>query len=532
MRNPVRSLLQRLGCKLLFVLGISLAVIGSANAQELRLAMSAAPTSLDPHFHAVASNFNVAEHMFETLVSLDNDGRIVPRLAESWRTVDPTTWEFKIRKGVKFHNGSEMTADDVVWSIARPATITTSPGPMTIYTRGIIESKVVDGQTVRLRTASPYPMLLNDLTAIYIVSKTATTGVDQAAFSNGLQGVVGTGQFRLVRFARDDRIELARHDNYWGGKPAWEKVTIRFLPADSARISALLAGEVDVLENVPTQDLKRVRESKNHKLFTKVSARSIFMVPTLRPASTPEITDQAGKPLDKNPLSDLRVRQAIHLALDRNLIRDRVMDGLSEPSAQLVPETLFGYNPSLKLPVPNLVEAKKLLTEAGYPNGFKMVVSGPSNRYINDDEIVLAVVSMLSRIGITATADVKPFAAYAGKAAKGEMSFGLASWAAGTGEVSTSLRALFHTPDRAKGFGTINFSGVSIPKVDAAIEEALRTIDDHKRLELLRDATGELYAQLAYIPVHLQVSTWAARNGLTMTPRVDERTQARDIRSN
>lgn len=530
MKPSTVSRLRRVSRRLLAVAAIALAPVCTAFAQELRVAMSAAPTSLDPHFHAVATNLNVAAHMFEPLVSLDNDLHITPRLAQSWRLVDPTTWEFQIRKGVKFHDGSELTAADVAWSLARPATITTSPGPMTIFTRGISEVVVVDSHTVRIRTPGPYPLLLNDLSTLFIVSRKATEGADQAALNNGAKGMVGTGEFKLVRFARDDRIELARNDGYWGTKVAWEKATLRFIPTDPSRIAALLANEVDVVENVPTQDLKRLRESKTHKLISKVSVRSIFFTMGHRPEPSPDFSHHDGTPLDKNPLSDLRVRRAIHLAIDRNVIRDRVMDGLSEPSAQLVPESVFGFNPTLKLPAPNLAEAKRLLAEAGYPNGFKMIVYGPSNRYMNDDEIVLAMVSMLSRIGIQAKADVKPFAAYAAKAAKGEMSFGLASWGAATGEVSTPLRAYFHTPDKAKGFGTINFSGVSIPKVDAAIEEALRTVDDGKRLGLLQDATSELYAQLAFIPLHLQVSTWAVKNGLTMTPRVDERTQARDIR--
>jgi len=498
---------------------------GVTHAQELRLAMSSPPTAMDPHFYNLFANINVSDHMFEQLVKMDPDSRVVPGLAESWRLVNDTTWEFKLRRGVKFHDGSELTAADIIWSLDRPATIQNSPGKFDVYTKAIVNKTVVDPYTIRLTTKEPYPLLLSDLTTIAIVSKKATEGLSSDDFNAG-KGMIGTGPYKFVRFLRDDRVELERFEDYWDKKPAWTKVTLRFIPNGATRMAALLAGDVHAIENVPTPDLGRVRNDANISMFSKVSHRVIYLYADKMREQTPFVTDKDGKPLAKNPLQDRRVRQAISMSINREAIKDRVMEGLAEPTNQFVPPTLFGYHPGLKVMKYDVEGARKLMADAGYSNGFTMTIHTPNNRYVNDEKIVQTVAQMLSRIGIQAKVEGMPMSVYSGRGSKGEFSFGLLGWGAATGEVSSPLRALVACPDAERGFGGFNWTKYCNPEMTEVLAKAVNTVDDNARLKMLQQATEMIINDYALIPLHQQVTTWAARKGIGYTARTDERTYA------
>ena len=225
--------------RVLAALAASVAI--GAHAQEIRIGMGADVTSMDPHFVNLFPNNNIAEHIFEKLITLDSDSRLIPGVAESWKAVTPTTWEFKLRKGVKFHDGSDFTAEDVAFSIDRVGKIPDSPGPFTTYTKAIKEVQIVDPLTIRFVTATPAPQLPNDISTIYLVSKKTATGATTADFNSG-KAMNGTGPFKFVSFKRGDRVEMARNDAYWGAKPAWTKVTFRIIPSDPTRVAALLSG--------------------------------------------------------------------------------------------------------------------------------------------------------------------------------------------------------------------------------------------------------------------------------------------------
>jgi peptide/nickel transport system substrate-binding protein len=497
----------------------------AAFAQEFKLAMSSPPTSMDPHFYNLFPNLNVADHMFETLVTMDADSKVIPSLAESWTLINDLTWEFKLRKGVKFHDGSDLTADDVAWSMERPSLIVGSPGKMDVYTKAIINKKVIDANTIRLTTQEPYPLLLADLTSIYIVSRKATTGLSSDDFSSG-KGMVGTGPYKFVKFQRDDRLELDRNESYWGKKPAWSKVTLRFIPNGSTRLAALLAGDVQAIENVPTPDLTRVRADPNIALYSKVSHRLIYLFPDTVRDKSPFMTDKDGKPLDKNPLKDQRVRAALSMAINRDAIRDRVMEGLSEPTNNLVPATLFGNNPALKVVKYDPEGAKKLLAAAGYPDGFGMTLHTPNNRYVNDEKIAQTLAQMFSRIGIATKVEGLPMSIYSSRGAKQEYTIGLLGWGAQTGEASSPLRALAACDNPAKGLGGFNWAKYCNPKMDELLMKALNTVDDPARLKLLQDATAIVINDGGLIPIHQQVTTWATKKGIAYIPRTDERTHA------
>ena len=215
----------------------ALAAAGPASGQELRIAVAADVTSIDPHFFNLFPNNNVAEHIFDKLVQMDPDSRMIPGLATSWKTIDPTTWEFKLRKGAKFTDGTEVTAEDVVFTLDRVPKVPNSPGPFTAYTKMITSVQVVDPYTIRFKTAAPHPLMPNDLSTIYIVSKKAATGASTEDFNSG-KAAIGSGRYKLVRYVNGDRIELVRNENYWGDKPYWQKVTFKIIKNEAARVAS------------------------------------------------------------------------------------------------------------------------------------------------------------------------------------------------------------------------------------------------------------------------------------------------------
>jgi peptide/nickel transport system substrate-binding protein len=513
----------------LLALPFAMLCAGASYAQTLTIGLGADVTSMDPHYHLITPNANVAEHVFDTLIHKDERQRFRPGLAESWRVVDPTTWEFKLRRGVKFHDGSEFTAEDVVVSLDRPATIKGSPGPYTLYTRAITEKIVVDPYTVRLKTAAPYPLLPNEVGAVVMVSKKHALGTQPEDFNSG-KAAIGTGPYRFVRWAKGDRIELARNDAYWGPRAPWERVVMRIVPNDPARVAALLAGDVQAIENVPTADQARLRTNANLAIHRQISNRIIYLHVDSNRERSPFVTDRAGKPLERNPLRDLRVRQAISKAINRQAIVERVMEGAAIASGQLMPEGLFGYSPALKPEAFDPEGAKKLLAEAGYPDGFGLTIHGPNDRYVNDDQICQAIAQMLARVGIAAKVETMPASVYFTRANKLDFSLMLVGWGSDTGEASSPLKSLLATYDRDKGMGTANRGRYSNAKMDQLLAQALNTVDDARREKLLQEATEVAMNDLGIIPLHHQVNVWATRRGLAYVPRTDERTYAFDFR--
>lgn len=515
--------------RLLIAASLALTALTPAQGAELVIGLGADVTSIDPHNNNAAPNNSIAEQIFNKLI--ENDARQSPKpgLAESWRTVDDLTWEFKLRRGVKFHDGADFTAADVAFSIARPGIINT-PGGFTIFTRSITEKIIVDPYTIRLKTATPYPNLPIDMAGLIIVSSVAAKGALAADFDSG-KATIGTGPWKFVRYVKGDRIELARNDNYWGPKPPWDKVTFRLITSDPSRVAALLAGDVQMIEVIPPADYAKLKTNKDIAIFTTISNRMIHLHVDSNRDKSPFITDKAGRPLEKNPFKDARVRKAVSKAINRNAMVERVMDGLAIPAGQLVPEGFFGVSPNLKPEPFDPDGAKKLLAEAGYPDGFGITLHGPNNRYVNDDQIVQAVAQMLTRVGIATKVETLPFSVYVSRANKLEFSAALLGWGVSTGEATYPLRSLIATNNPAKGLGTWNWGRYSNPQVDALLEQGLATVDNAKREKLLQQATELVINDTGLIPLHYQVNTWAARKGLTYTPRTDERTYAHDVRA-
>jgi peptide/nickel transport system substrate-binding protein len=500
----------------------------AVSAQDLTIGLGANVTSIDPHFHNLSPNSSVAVHIFGRLIEQDDKQRLRPGLATEWKTIDDETWEFKLRQGVKFHDGSDFTAEDVVATLKRVPWVPNSPSSFAIYTRAITETTIVDPHTIRFKTKGPYPLLPVDLSTIHIVSKKAEQA-PTGDFNNG-KAAIGTGPFKFVEYVPGDRIVLARNDAYFGDKSHWAKVTLKLITNNSARVAALLAGDVQIIEQVPSSDVAKLKTNANVALARTVSNRIIYLhVDSFRDQS-PFVTDKAGALLPNNPLKDKRVRQAISKAINRPAIVERIMDGEAIPAGGLLPEGFFGASPKLKAETFDAEGARKLLTEAGYPNGFGLTLHGPNDRYPNDEKIIQAIGPMLARVGIDTKVVSLPWATFAsqGSAPTYAWSLMLVGWGSGTGEVSSPLRSLLATV--APGRGGSNRGRYSSAKMDSLLDQALATVDDEKREKLLQDATEVAMTEYGLIPLHYQVNLWAMRKGLSYVPRADEYTLAHFVR--
>ena len=501
----------------------------AARSAALSVGLASAITSLDPHYHVLTPNQNIAEHIFDTLIARDAAQALKPGLALSWQATAPDTWEFKLRPNVKFHDGSPFSAEDVKFSLERPAQITRSPSPFTVYTRGIAGVRVADRLTVIVRTQAPNPLLPGEISTIAIVSKRAASGASTDDFNSG-RAAIGTGPFRLVSWNRGDRVELARNDAYWGAPPAWEKVVFQIMPNSAARSAALLAGGVQAIEQVPTADLARLRARRDIRVVHAVSNRIMYLHIDTERDSSPQVRGNDGTPLARNPLKDARVRLAISKAINRAALRDRVMEGMAVPSGQLMPEGFAGYDARLAPEAYDIEGARRLLAEAGYPQGFRLTLHAPNDRYVNDREVALAIAQMLTRAGIRTEVEALPSSVYFARASQLQFSLMLLGWSADTAELSSPLRALLATYDAARGLGSSNRGRYSNAAFDKLLGQALGTADDRVREALLKQAAYIAIGELGIIPLYHTVNTWALRQGLAYAPRSDERTYAWGIR--
>lgn len=502
---------------------------GCPCAQTLTLAVGAPVTSIDPHYHNLTPNLALAAHIYEPLVDMDATSRPVPGLAESWKRVDDQTWEFKLRPAA-FHNGDAFTAEDVVFTLDRVPRVPNSPSSFTIYTKAIAAAEIVDPHTIRLTTKGVYPLLPIDLTQVAIISHTIGANPATEDFNSG-KDAIGTGPFRFIAYKPGDRVELDRNESWWGKPPAWQHVTYRMITNDGARAAALLAGDVQFIDSVPTADIARLRTNAALSVAETVGLRLIYLaLDQSRDGPTPYVTGPNGETLDRNPLKDRRVREALSIAINRPAIVARVMEGAAIPTGQFLPPGSFSYVPDLGAPVYDPERARELLAEAGYPGGFRITLHGSNDRYLNDSKIVQAIGQMWTRIGVQTAVETLPWTNFVAHANKQDYSAFLGGWGSATGEASNPLRALIAGWNPSKGMGTTNRGRYENPAIDALIERAMATADDGTRERLLQDATRKTFEDVAIIPLHNQKNTWAMRAGLSYVARADEETRAVDVR--
>lgn len=518
----------RLALAALAVLGLP--ALALAKDREVSIGLQAAITSMDPHYHNLSPNNSMMLHVFEPLIARDANQKLVPALATSWKALDDLTWEFKLRKNVRFHDGSPFTADDVVFTLQRVPNVPNSPSSFATFTKPIVDVKVVDPHTIIFKTATPHVLLPSDLASVMIVSRLHGEKATTADYNSG-KAAIGTGPYKLVEYIPNQRVVLKANYGYWGGEQPWDKVTFKILTNPAARVAALLSGDVQMIETVPTTDIGKLAADRNYNVVDKVSNRVIYVHLNQRSdAPPPFVTAKDGKPLAHNPFKDPRVRKALSIAINRDAIADRIMEKRAVPAAQLLPDIFFGTSRKLKPAKYDPEGAKKLLAEAGYPNGFAMTVFGTNNRYINDDKIAQAIAQFYTRIGIDTKVETMPANVYFTRATKGEFGYMLLGWGTESGEQGSSLRSLLATYDPSKGMGVTNRARYSNPALDALIDQAMSTIDDKKREALIQKAAEIAMNDTALIPIHFEVSTWATSKAYRYTPRTDQYTLAMGLK--
>lgn len=512
---------------LLAASALSVATV-STWAADLRIGLKSEVSAADPHVLAPA-NRNVWLHVYETLVGQDHGLRAVPRLARGWRALDATTWEFVLRPNVTFHDGSPLTAEDVKASIDRAKGLT---GPRTYrnYLQDVDSVAVIDPLKVQIKTKTPSPVLPDNISLIAIIPKSkAQAGED--AFVKG-DAAIGTGPYRFSEWQRGERVVLVRNDKYWGAKEPWDKVVFQFIPKEPARASALLSGAVDLIDGTHAGMADAFEKSGRIALASTQSYFLNYLGFDHHRTVSPYATDLAGKPLPNNPLQNLKVRQAINLAINREAIARHVMKGDSVPTAQIVPSGFFGHDAALAPPAADPAKAKALLAEAGFDQGFKLTLHCTNERYLNDSKVCEAIGQMLSQVGLKMTVQTMPYSVLLPRLAGNDVDASMYMFGIGavTGDSLPPLRAVTQTRNKQAGQGANNYGRYSNAELDQLIDKASEAMNPAEREALQKSAARQVVQGLGIVPIHNLKASWAMRKGLSLTPRADGFTYATDVR--
>ncbi|MCW3477217.1 ABC transporter substrate-binding protein [Limobrevibacterium gyesilva] len=494
-----------------------------AKDATLRIGMAAAPSAMDPHYHVLATNQSVLSHIFETLVRQDAAQKLIPGLAASWRLVGDTTWEFQLREGVAFHDGSPFTAADVVFSLGRVPKVPNSPSSFAIFLKQIATTEVVTPHVIRFHTHAPYPDLPIDLSQIAILSETAAAGpVPEGKTTQQLNagdGTIGTGPYRFVSFTPNDRVVLAPNPSYWGDRQPWSAVTIMAISSSASRVAALLAGDVDLIEKVPGEDALKLRGNPALRVMVTPSNSVFYLCFDQARDDSPGVTDANGR----NPLRDPRVRKALSIAIDRERLTERILSGLGQPAAELAAPGMFGATPDAQVDKFDPEAARKLLSEAGYPNGFGLTLATTNGFYVQDAQLAQSIAAFWTRVGVRTKVEALPSTVfYTRRNARGFSAY-FTSMSIITGQASDTLKLLAATQDPKRGLGQTNFGGYSNPRVDALIDEAARTMDPRLREQALQQASRIVTVDdHGILAIAIEKIGYACRNAIEYSPRVDK----------
>ena len=506
----------------------ALAVSAPAAANTLRWAAQNDILTLDPHSQNHATTNAILMHAYEGLTRYGVNREVEPGLATKWTYLSPTQVRFELRKGVKFHDGTPFTADDVLFSFER---IKQPQGTMQIYVTGISEVKKINDHTVDLILSAPNPILLRNIIDFRIMSKAwseknNTTKVqDYRAKEENFasRNVMGTGPYRITGWTPDQRVTMTVNKDWWG-KLDGNVTEVIYTPikSDATRVAALLSGDVDLLTDLPTQDVARLRTDSKLKVLDGPEVRTIYLAPDV---GSPELKYSNIK--GKNPFADKRVRQALSMTIDRAAIQRTIMRGLSIPAGIMVAPGVNGHTPEMDQPARVDVDgAKKLMAEAGYPDGFEVRMNCPNNRYVNDEEICQAIVAMWARIGVKASLLAENMATFSQKFQNFDSSLYMLGWGVATYDAQYTLQSLVRT--RTTGAdGNFNFSRISDPVVDQLVDAMKTETDVAKRNQMIKDALQRTKDEVLLIPLHHQMRPWAMKAGVTTIHRSDDRPEAR-----
>lgn len=500
----------------------AMATVATASAQTVRIGNQGDALSMDPHSLNESLQLSVTGNVYEPLVDRNADLQLVPGLATSWKQTSPTVWRFELREGVTFHDGKPFTADDVLFSFERASG---DGSDMKSYTNDIQAVRKIDSHTIEIETKAPFPILPDVISLVYIMSKQwaeenqATRPVDRR---KGVENAAsfranGTGPFRLRERQPNVKTSFVRNGNYWG-KIEGNVVNVEFTPIgnDATRVAALLSGQVDVIEPVPLQDVARINAGGKSKVMQAPELRTIFLGMDQK---RDELLYSSVK--GKNPFKDKRVRQAFYQAIDINGIQRTVMRGASNPTALMVGPGINGFDAALNKRLPFDIEAaKKLLADAGYPNGFEVTMNCPNDRYVNDGAICQAVTANLARIGVKVNLQAETKGTYFPKILRRDTSFYLLGWTPGTYDAHNPLNALMRCVDD-KGAGQFNLGSYCNPKVDELTLKIQSETDATKRQAMISEAFKIHADDIGHLPLHQQALAWGVASNVTLKQRAD-----------
>lgn len=499
------------------------ALATSASAQTVRIANQGDALSLDPHSLNESLQLSVDSNAYEALVGWNQKLEMVPMLATSWKQMSPTVWRFELRKGVNFYDGTPFTADDVVFTMAR---IAGDGSDMKTYANEVKETRKIDSHTVEIETKTALPILPQILSQVYIMSKkwcednNATRPVDRR---KGIENTAsfktnGTGPFHVRERQPGVRTVFVRNPRYWG-KIEGNVQEVIFTPIanPATRVAALLSGEVDVMEPVPVQDVARINANAGTRVLAGPELRTIFLGMDQK---RDELLFSNVK--GKNPFKDKRVRQAFYQAIDIEAIKKTVMRDASRPTALMVGPGINGWSEAQDKRLPHDTEAaKKLLAEAGYPNGFEVSMNCPNDRYVNDAQICQAVAANLSRIGVKVNLQAETKGTYFPKILRRDTSFYLLGWTPSTYDAHNPLNALMRCPDDKTGSGQFNLGSYCNPKLDELTVQLGAETDKAKRDAMIREAFQIHADDVGHLPLHQQTLAWGVSKNVELTQLAD-----------
>lgn len=493
-----------------------------AQDNNLKIAFSDNLSSLDPQLNNFAGDRSAGLFFFEMLVANYNN-QLLPALATEWTNIDPLTWEFNLRQDVKWSNGQPFTAEDVVYSIDRVRNVPGSVAPFTSYVRTIDSVTIKNPQIIEIKTNTPNPDLPLNLASVHLVNKNSTENATSEDFNSG-KALIGTGPYQLISYTPGERLIAEKNPHYWGEQPTWDRIEYIYSANAASRTAALLSGDVDVIDKVSVADLARLKKDPNIDVFSYNGLRVFLLQPSFNPNPNQYITDNNGKPLEKNPLLDTRVREALSIAINRDAIADRILQGGVTVANQWMPEGSIGYNPNLEQIPFDALRAKNLLAEAGYNEGFQLTIHVPNDRYPLAPETVQAVAQFWTRIGIKTNVEVVPWAVYSSAARQNNYAMSVLAWGNGTGEASYAMVSILATVDPKSGLGASNFGYYSSEELDAGLKAVSAEFDPVKREQLMQQAATTVSNEVGIIPLFHYKNIWAAKKGLDVKPISSDRT--------
>jgi peptide/nickel transport system substrate-binding protein len=491
---------------------VARAAVGDSAAQPLVIAFNGGAVTLDPIMRAESTTTAWQGHIFDPITIEGTHGELLPRIAVKWESLNPTTWRLTLRQGVRFQDGTPMTADDVGQSI-----LDTGRNPKSQFrelANGVSGYKLSGPDTIDVTFSQPDPNFPLHCEGIPVMPEALIKKEGREAFANH---PIGTGPYSFVSWLADDHLDLAAWDGFWGDKPDFKYVHLESIPNGATRLASLLSGQIQVAEKIDPSDFQRVKGSGKAYISLTPGQRTMYLsMDYWRETGSPGLPEGA-----KNPFMDPRVREAVWMAINVPAIKNKIFNGAAEVAAQFTPHGVEGFNAELKAPEYSVAGAKKLLAEAGYPNGFTVRLDGPNDRYLEDSLVEQAVGGLLQQAGIKVSVNSVPKAVFFPQVDKGDFTMYFAGW--GSNSAITTWGAVFHCRDEKAGFGVTNREHFCDAEADATMAKAGSDFDTAARTKLIQQAYYDAdHVKYAYLPLYYEDVIAGVTNSIAYTSREDE----------